>query len=231
METFMTDINTSQKDDNVDVNLLLDVVYDHCVSQATGGRYYKANAMTGARRAVEAYEYLLEAKKILALPFVQKIEFEMEQEYNDEGGTYLTVAVNMNYLNSEGELGDVRFYSGCESIDEAEDEEFEEIAIQANAKEMIEHFLGSVNDLDEDMVQSTNFFDSVWTKDTIIGLYQENFPQAYSAIDKHFIAQAVEGKGVGVRAPHKIWFARFWMTKVYGEKVGRVLTLNIILWF
>lgn len=185
-------MNTTDKTQHL--NDLLDVVYNDNIDRLENkGLYYKAGCMSYAAKSVEMYEFLLNAQDVLDIPFIKKIKFNLEEEYNDEGGTYVQISTDITYQNGE-EVVTTTFYSGCSYINESDDEDFVQLASEHGCEEMLNEFLGDVYNLDGETVQDDIIFQKEWTRDNIWGLYRTSHSQAFSAIERHLLSLEVKDK-------------------------------------
>ena len=199
--------------ENLPINELLDLLIEENVKNSNPTvPYYKLYATKEAGRQLSAFETMCVIEELVSIDGIAGLKFDFTQEYNDEGGTYLSVSGEVSYKKEiEGkELSEsINFYSGgWDELDDMFDEEIME-HFTADETENLRDALSAMSDhmggfSDEDVEGAYKFYDATFTKENIHALYRESFPEASSCIEKYLIEKGMGNKTGGTKTPYKM---------------------------
>lgn len=188
----MTDVNETHE--KPDINTLVDLVYEHYLAtQSTGWDYYKQHYMNKASEAVSFYQRAMLIDDIMRVPGIQSVEFEFEHEYNDEGGTYLSITGNINYsiTNEDGEelSGGIRAYPYGEGLEI--DEDYRSLLTEEQ-EEALDDIRVIVENTDSREIDNYNFLKTVFTTEKTAHMaFKDEFLQENAVIQKYLLEQGI----------------------------------------
>ena len=177
-----------------DINNLMEVVVAQRLEQADKNTpYYLLDITKRAGHEIFAYQVAYVVDQLFSFDGITAFGFDFEHEYNDEGGTYLSVTGHLTYtFPDEGEETAIIYSHDDADINADLIEQWDE-----DEQSRFEYVVGLVSNLIEsidesELNQAYSFYETTFKKGTPFEAYRKKFPETMSIIEKYFIEQNID---------------------------------------
>jgi len=171
-------------ENNEHKNILFDILFNAMCAEMeelpNQSAHYKIFVAENVDYTLRSYYMALALEQVLTADVIEAISFNFSEEYNDNGGIYLTSSINLDYITKDGENETEQCYD-VESIPDHVQE-----LLTEKEKNAFNFIFGFLEDLGQDDI--SKFYESSFSESgDAMAAYSKTSPIPKSLIDKFLL--------------------------------------------